>query len=621
MIISPRLEALERYVDAGDTQAALEEAWAILGQIDRGYGRLTGVRWFSAPVNVPPEEQFVQFATRFVAAFGALMTSPRFKLGEIEFERLQQCNRWLELMACLSGYGSMDSFIRRLGPDGVDLHIPQQDLLKLFALYTPHSEIDLPFDVLWHGHHVAFALTALGWLGSRYCFNRSFFDRREKILEWLPGKLDQVRLGQLSMSNLTEAFFHTSYGVTPRKHAIKAQLVAQLRRELLAAGCPEWQPGAEPAVVDGKPVIVVTSEYLNKGHSLHRTHSRSVMSLRERFYVVGVVRSGDVTPELQTIFDQTIQFPEGKTLYESAKSLAETILSLRPAIILHVAVGMLGQVIALASLRLAPVQGLSYGHMATTNSPVMDFMILPEDFVGTDACFSERLIKVPPAAMPYQPRTDIDYVAVRDQAQRRGEDEPVRVAVPGTLMKLNPLFFETLARIKAGAKRQIVFTFFPGFAVELTHAVLARAIRRYIPDAVINAELPYQLYCEALARQDFTLSPFPYGNMNTVIESVALGLPGVCLDGPESHAHTDGAIYARLGLPKELNAQTIDAYVEQAIRLIDDDEWLVHCRALAAAAPLEEQFYQGQESLFCDAMYALIAQSAPRGGLVSAAVV
>ena len=122
----------------------------------------------------------------------------------------------------------------------------------------------------------------------------------------------------------------------------------------------------------------------------------------------------------------------------------------------------------------------------------------------------------------------------------------------------------------------------------------------------MNVELPYRAYCEELACQDFSLSPFPYGNMNTIIECVALGLPSVCLDGVEAHAHADAAINARLGLPLLLNARNVDDYIAQAVRLIDDREWLAECRRKAADAPLEEAFYRGDESLFCDALFALV---------------
>ena len=605
----PRLEKLERLLNSGNLVQALDELYRILIAIDQHYGRLDGVRFVPDATRTSPEEACLQFATRFTAAFGRLVCHPDFSFTDSSFERLHQLTRWIELMSSLSGFVSADSFIRQLGADGPDIQIPPKDFPRLFTLYLPNSSIDIPFEVLQAANPAGFLVAALGWLGSRYCFNEAAAARREKLLDWLPGRFGDVKLGEITLANISEPFFHTSYAMTPRKHEIKKDLVAQLRRGLLAAGCVEWSAGAPVGrhAVSGKPVIVVTAEYLNKGHSIHRTHSISIRSLRRRFHVVGICPAGDVASAVGDLFDEGFGFPDGMPFYDGVRHVAEKIRALAPAAVVHMAVGMKNHTIALAALRLAPVQFVSYGHMATTHSPAIDYVVLPEDFNGDSACFSEKVVALPQHAMPYEPRTDIDYVRVRLGAQRRldPDDKIVHVAVPASLMKLSPLFFATLRRISDAARHEVVFHFFPGFAVGLAHAELQKRIRHHLPTARINAELPYHAYCEQLAGCAFALNPFPYGNMNSLIESIALGLPGVCLDGPESHAHTDGAIYARLGFPACLNAGSIDDYVAQAVRLIDDADWRETCRAIAKAAPIAEKFYEGDERLFCDAIHDL----------------
>jgi predicted O-linked N-acetylglucosamine transferase (SPINDLY family) len=72
------------------------------------------------------------------------------------------------------------------------------------------------------------------------------------------------------------------------------------------------------------------------------------------------------------------------------RALAAEISARKPALILYLSVGMASTIIALASLRLAPIQCASYGHMATTMSPTIDYYILPKDFVGSPrALFGE----------------------------------------------------------------------------------------------------------------------------------------------------------------------------------------------------------------------------------------
>jgi predicted O-linked N-acetylglucosamine transferase (SPINDLY family) len=93
--------------------------------------------------------------------------------------------------------------------------------------------------------------------------------------------------------------------------------------------------------------------------------------------------------------------------------------------------------------------------------------------------------------------------------------------------------------------------------------------------------------------------------MNSIIDSLSLGLPGVCLDGAEAHAHADTAFFRRLGLPDDLIAEGIDDYVAAATRLINDKAWRTKCRATAAKADLKTLFV-GDERLFSEAVYALV---------------
>ena len=160
-------------------------------------------------------------------------------------------------------------------------------------------------------------------------------------------------------------------------------------------------------------------------------------------------------------FDECIAFPTGD-FFASVRTVAAAIAAHRPALILYLGVGMAAAVIALASLRLAPIQCASYGHTATTMSPVIDYFILPEDFVGSAECFSEAVLAVPKAAMPFAPRP-------APQAARRPADGTVRVAIPASTMKLNPLLFDAVARIGAGARSQVAFQFFPLAATGLPY--------------------------------------------------------------------------------------------------------------------------------------------------------
>jgi predicted O-linked N-acetylglucosamine transferase (SPINDLY family) len=90
--------------------------------------------------------------------------------------------------------------------------------------------------------------------------------------------------------------------------------------------------------------------------------------------------------------------------------------------------------------------------------------------------------------------------------------------------------------------------------------------------------------------------------MNSIIDTVRLGIPGVCLDGEEAHAHADAAYFLRMGFPPELIAKDIDGYVAAAVRLVDDLEWRKQCRKIALDCDLDNAFFRGDASLFCREM-------------------
>ena len=78
-------------------------------------------------------------------------------------------------------------------------------------------------------------------------------------------------------------------------------------------------------------------------------------------------------------------------------------------------------------------------------------------------------------------------------------------------------------------------------------------------------------YQAVLNSGELFANPFPYGNMNGVVDVVRQGLPGVCLSGPEAHTHIDEGLFRSPGLPEALTAPLYRAVV----RLSEERS---HCR-------------------------------------------
>jgi HMW1C N-terminal/HMW1 domain 2 len=597
------LAALERLAAEGTHDAAASMALQILESIDRAYGRIEQVDLGGPDQAADDEERAVVFCTRFAAALSRIATNPDFRFSDAGFEAFLLQHRWIDLIFSISGFSTSDHLLPIVGSvAGSDAwSLSAETIIRILPVLSTNSRFDLDLDKWWQANTPAAATAFLHFLGSRTVFRPRAAALRERLLEWLPARLDEVKLGTISLSKAAESYMHCSYAFTPRKHAIKAAIIRQMHRKCIEIGCPEMtQP---PPRSEERPTVVVIAEYFSTNHSVYRTHSQAVRSLRKRFRVIGVLPQQHIDATTAACFDELLPYPVAD-FATAVRSLATDIAARAPSVVFHLGVGMRAESIALASLRLAPVQCASFGHTATTMSPAIDYMILPEDFVGAPDCFSEKLVTCPKHAMPFVPvaRERRRQVAVRDNGV-------VRIAVPASIMKLNPRFLDALARIAQSSRTPTEFHFFPVAAVGLAHCELARVVRRALPGAVVHPELPFESYMDRLGACDLFLSPFPYGNMNGIIDTVSVALPGVCLDGEEAHAHADAAMFARIGLPPDLVADSVDRYVAAACRLVDEADWRRHCARICIACDLDATFFRGNPDLFCQVIADLVKQS------------
>jgi hypothetical protein len=584
----------------------MAETLRILRAVDDRYGRLDLIE--ASGLVAGRDRQ--QMATRFCAAFCQLLCDPAAPFDAQAYEQLAHQHRWLELMFEASGFASSDHLVNLLSIESSGgKRVPNQNLARFLLIFSAAAGMTLNLDEAYQANPAVTIAACLGYLSSRFVFTEAGHAFRERLLNWLPGRLAPVKLGELALQAIASPYMHCSYASSSDKHDVKAVMIAQMRRGLLEAGCPEWDGTPPPAVE--RPTVVVCTENFSDGHSIHRTHSRAVKALRSPFNVVGLLHAAHISPAIEDCFDEIVPYAGEGGFFSYVKNAAGEILARRPAMVLHLGVGMSSFVIGLASLRLAPAQAASFGHTATTRSPQIDAMILPDDFVGDPACFSEPLLRLPPAAMPYHLRGDIDFAGIGRRARAaRVADGTVRIAAPAAVMKLGPPLWDALAQAAATARTPIEYRMFALGCAGLGYEALKRRLAERLPMALAHEELPYEAYIEQLAACDAFVCPFPYGNMNSIVDAVMVGLPGVCLDGPEAHAHADVAYFNRLGLPAELATTNVAAYVAAIVRLADDPDWLAHCQAAARRVDRHHSFFQGDATLFVKAVEALIAGEA-----------
>lgn len=626
------LEAFEWRVHTEQTELACRELVFLLGELDRTYGQWSDhVRAF-APGQLS-DMLNRHLCTRIAGAVTALFSRPGLTLSDTGYVQLMNLHRWLALIFAVSSYRHGDHIIRNLNAAGggvVDPLTLNGSNLRLFCLcYFPDSEIALQPDVLWQYDRETVVRLFCALITGRALPTPAAHGKREQLLAWLPDRLQELdSLDFLPVAVLHDVYMHCSYADLPQKHAIKRSVNALVRRTLLAQGFSDltgpdaMAPGdtvlqrapseqEEMPEQPEKPVMIVVLEHFTCQHSVYRTHSVAFRALRERFTLHGIAMEGSVDAVTEQVFDVCHRMEAG----DAVRAVWRLAQMLKPSVVYYAGVGMFPYTIYLSNLRLAPLQLVGLGHGASTFCLTLDGFVVEEDFVGDPACFSEQVCAVPADSMPFVPPAQTERVS-GERVPFAGRQQaswpfalPVRIAVCASIMKINPGFLTALAEIQARSRVPVKFCFYMGFAQGLTLDYLRSAIHDMLPDAEVNAHMAVQDYQSALDSCELFANPFPYGNMNGVVDVVRQGLPGVCLSGPEVHAHIDEGLFRRLGLPEELIAPDRESYIRAVVRLAEETAWRESLQAQLRENDPEQVLFTGHPERYVDVVWRMWEES------------
>ena len=293
-----------------------------------------------------------------------------------------------------------------------------------------------------------------------------------------------------------------------------------------------------------------------------------MIAARERFHLIGVGNEA-VDAAGQAVFDE-FHLLKGDNIFGKLNELKDICEKNGAAVLYMPSIGMDLTTIFASNTRLALVQVIALGHPATTHSDFIEYVIVEDDYVGSEKCFSEQLLRLPKDALPYVPSA---LAPQHVEYRLRENPEVVNIGIASTTMKLNPYFLAALKAIRDRANVKVHFHFALGQSSGVTHPYVERFIKSYLGnDATAYPHAPYDQYLRILHNCDMMVNPFPFGNTNGIIDMVTLGLVGVCKTGAEVHEHIDEGLFKRLGLPEWLIANTVDEYVERAIRLAENHQ-------------------------------------------------
>ncbi len=521
-----------------------------------------------------PENELATY-TRGAAAVCAILADPSFQPGPDDMASLFAVQGRLSNLLHASGFRGADhlaavladQFLPLISIDTTaDIEVgrirEQAGDLALLAYLTALSTVPL--------------LTARGER------------RREEFLAMIAaGDLGQIPLKMGSVSLATNGWMLCSYALSDKKHEAKRTLNLAFR-DLQARLTLSAEPLASRAPLKPRPTLLFCAEVIHSTHVQYRYYGQYLRQLRTRFRLVLVGPETHVDAPVRALFDEVVTFADSRT-GQHLFAILSAIKRAQPDILFWPSLGMSNWGPVLANLRLAPIQMVAIGHPASTFIPEMDYMLLEEGFVDDPEAFSERLILLPDAALRLE--RPPAYRPIPPQV--RPTADPVRVALPCSMMKLNPTFVALLARLRdsAGqAGRRVEYHLFPN-ASAIQGAAFSVANDARLGTPVVHPKLATAAYLERLNTCDFALSPFPFGGFHSVIDCLRQGVPVVAMDAPGNPVKTDRMLLRLLDLPAWLVATDEDAYEAAALRVILDDTLRVELSHQALATEIDSRLF------------------------------
>lgn len=595
-----QLEEFEHLAYTRQHEPAARMLVSLLSILDNSYG-VPGDKYQAMPlVAVTPGQREAHVGNRLAAAISCLLSDKEFHFAPQSMVTLFGLQRWFASIFGSTDFINADHVVRALNTTGKGdlnrLDVAPRDLPKFCLLYVPESEIVLEIDALYQvNKHLAVSL-GLSLLSPRFLGSVQAHGKREALLPWLTEKLPEIEsLDALPFGIMHDVYMHCSYADRSDKHAIKGAINVLIRRWMSQQKLTQLDTSVRIPTHGDKPVMLVVMEWFNAGHSIYRTHSRTLEAARALFHVVGMGLAMATDAVGHAVFDEWIEIKTG-ALQDQIRQIRRVARDRHAQVFYMPSVGMFPLTMMLTNIRLAPVMAMALGHPATTHSPVMDYVVVEEDYVGDPACFSEALLVLPSDGMPYRPSGLASQTPppplIREQPER------VDIVVAASAMKINPGFLLACQEIARRSQVPVHFHFAVAFAQGMVHAQIRRVVGSFLGEtATVYSHRGYTEYMEIVRSCDMFINPFPFGNTNGIIDCVTAGLVGVCKTGMEVNEHIDQGLFERFGLPHWLVAIDTEGYIKASVKLAENHALRSELRRTRSGPDKVQSIFKGRPEI------------------------
>jgi hypothetical protein len=510
-----------------------------------------------------PGEQ--HFLNAFIKHFLYLFTQADFEIGERHARPFIARNLTISNLVAASSFRTTDAHLELLRVE------EPHSFVKILTLYSARNSVGFDrrrfFDLdpvlasFWYSAYCQ--VFHSGLISERVCRNlREHFEFQD----------DRLTLRYEPQ----EAFFGSTYLDGESDRLIKPVVNRSWRQ---VGGQYRVRNSPNPRK------IAILSGAWAPNHSVFRNYAHYVRALRGKYHLT-FVQLGDYVPTIEEGgFDEMLRV--GRT--GGATDIAP-IASNDFQVAYFPDVGMTPESIALANMRLAPIQMASPGHSVSSFGAEIDYFISGAAVEVPDSPerhYSERLVLLP----------DCGVIHNRPLYEPRGVVKSVPEFVincPAFSHKMNVRYCRLLQRVIAESKLPLRIRLFVGST--LAGQANAPPFLRELHDILRGARVEvignrtYENYMALMEEGDISIDSFHFGGCNTIADSLFLRIPTVTYEGDRWYNRIGSQMLRMVGVP-ELIATNDDDYVRLVTRLIHDAAWRAQIRGHLAAADLDATIF------------------------------
>jgi predicted O-linked N-acetylglucosamine transferase (SPINDLY family) len=334
--------------------------------------------------------------------------------------------------------------------------------------------------------------------------------------------------------------------------------------------------------------IGIVSNYFYNHPVWHAITKGWVMHLDPTLFEIHIFNTNgteDAETELAKL-NATTYLNCGHRVQQAAQIIADRDLD----VLLYPEIGMDTTTKALACLRLAPIQVVSWGHPETTGLPTIDYYLSGQflEPEGAKLNYCEELVELPNLGT-YFLHQEIQATDIDLESLELDPNSPIFICA-GSPTKYTPVHDQVFVEI---AKRlgdcQFIFFMFDEHTFTIVMDRLHQSFKSagLDPDKFIHYApfLKKEAFFGLMQKADLYLDTIGFSGFNTAMQALECHLPVVTIEGNRLRGRLASAILHKMGLP-ELICKTEASYIDLVVKLIQNPELLSSYKAAIAKSKM-----------------------------------